>query len=56
MDYLDKELSPKSAYAPLLPAVFSTESYTGGMTGTFSFGGMADSYYEVRLVVGSAWW
>jgi mannosyl-oligosaccharide alpha-1,2-mannosidase len=44
MDYLDQVLAPKSTFQPLLPSVFSTEAYRGGMMGTFSFGGQGESF------------
>lgn len=49
MDYLDQVLVPKSPFTPLLPAMFSTELWKGGTLGTYSFGGMADSYIEYLI-------
>ncbi|CED84698.1 1, 2-alpha-mannosidase [Phaffia rhodozyma] len=49
MDYIDQVLIPKSPYKPLLPVIFSTEGFNGNLLGTYSFGGMADSYYEYLL-------
>ena len=42
MAYLDKEVSTKSPFQPLIPSIFNTEKYQGGVLGTFSFGGTAD--------------
>lgn len=39
---MDSELVKKSPFPPLLPTVFNTENYQGGIHGTFSIGGMSD--------------
>lgn len=49
MDYLDQVLAPKSPFPPLLPTMFSTETWRGGTLGTYSFGGMADSAVEYLI-------
>lgn len=49
MDYLDQVLAPKSPFPPLLPTMFSTETWRGGTLGTYSFGGMSDSAVEYLI-------
>lgn len=52
MDYLDQVLAPKSTFQPLLPSVFSTEAYRGGVMGTFSFGGQGESFFASASALG----
>ncbi|KAL7414585.1 glycoside hydrolase [Mrakia frigida] len=49
MSFMNSEITKQSPFAPLLPTIFSTELYKGGIQGTFSFGGMSDSYYEYLI-------
>lgn len=48
IDYIDKHVTPRSKYPPLLPMRFSPDTDTP-IAGTYSFGAMEDSYYEYLI-------
>jgi mannosyl-oligosaccharide alpha-1,2-mannosidase len=47
-DFLDQKVAPRSIFAPLLPTWINPGKGTDSsmVTGSFTFGGLADSYYE----------
>lgn len=46
MDFLEERVIPRSSQSPLIPLWFYPDLDSGVVGGTFSFGGLADSYYE----------
>lgn len=50
IDYLDARVIPRSAQKPLIPLWFQPDaSIDTVMSGTFAWGGLADSYYEYLI-------
>ena len=50
MDYLEIRVIPRSVIKPLIPLSFQPDAgLNNQMGGTFSWGGMADSYYEYLI-------
>lgn len=50
IDYLETRVIPRSTHPPLLPLWIQPDG-TSQATGTFAWGGMADSYYEYLIKV-----
>lgn len=48
MDYIENKVIPRSKFKPLIPMAFSPDA-TGPISGSYSFGAMADSYYEYLI-------
>ena len=46
MDFLEQEIIPKSTQTPLIPLYIHPNTPMQTIAGAFSFGGLADSYYE----------
>jgi hypothetical protein len=48
IEFLEKKTAPRSQFTPMIPMHFSPDSESQ-MGGSFSFGAMADSYYEYLI-------